>query len=115
MAICSMCGSEFDPEFAEDEFVLNHGDRCYENFNGPHCYDCAHEVIEEGIEGHYHEFCEECGTKFDLFEDNLKFMFAASKYDNADLLTVESYSNRILCADCAIDYMREQFPHGGGF
>lgn len=113
--ICSMCGSEFDPEVARDEFEDEHGDMSYDNFYAPHCYECAHEVIENCVDGHYFEYCDRCNKKFDWFAEDSDFMLRSGRYDNADLPTIKSYTGQILCSDCAMDYMAEEFPHGGGF
>lgn len=115
MAICTMCGREFDPEAVREEFEMEHSDMSYDNFNGPHCYECAHEVIDSCVDGHYFEYCDQCGKKFDWFAEDSEFMSMSSQYDNADLPTIKSYTGKILCADCAMDYMAEEFPHGGGF
>lgn len=115
MAICTMCGKEFDPEVAREEFEMEHSDMSYDNFDGPLCYECAHEVIDSCVDGRYFEYCDKCGEKFDWFAEDSDFMSMSSQYDNADLPTIKSYTGKILCADCAMDYMAEEFPHGGGF
>lgn len=115
MEYCTICGRQFNPDGARDKFEDEHSDRNYDNFDGPVCYKCAHEIIEDCLEGHYHEYCDECGKEFDFFAENAEFMDAAYRYDNADLLNIQSYYGKILCKDCAMDFMRQEFPGGGGF
>jgi hypothetical protein len=115
MTTCIMCGKPFDPEFDREQFLLEHGDKNYDYFKGPHCFECAHEVIDEGLEGHYLEFCDDCGKQFDFYSDNIYFMDVARPYSNADLPTIQSYYRKILCSDCALNLMEREFPNGGGF
>lgn len=115
MAVCSQCKKEFIPSEAREEFELEYPDMAYDNFNRSLCYECAHEIIDNCVDGYYFEECEQCEKKFDWFADNCTFMEMNSQYDNADLPTIKSYTNKILCADCASDYMHEEFPNGGGF
>lgn len=105
MARCEWCGKEFDIDEAREIF----DDECgriwsYDNFGKCLCGECAVEAIQDEADGVYFETCECCGKNFDYGEECRIF------YDNANASfgLADCWSNRILCASCAIDEIDEE-------
>ena len=70
MAVCDLCGAEFDPSEAEDEFESEFGILSYGNLEKTLCGKCAIEVINCKVDGVYFETCERCEKRFDYIEDS---------------------------------------------
>lgn len=106
MPKCEWCGKRFDAEEAEDIFEEEYGGiLSYHNFIKPLCGDCAVEIIRDEVEGFYYETCEECGKRFDYIEECGKYY----NYSNGDTDLTDCWDDQILCAECAINYMEDQY------
>lgn len=90
MAICENCGMEYDISEAKDKFnsiySMDNDDIIQDN-----CFDCASSIIESQCDV---KKCDNCGKRFDFFEDNLDFM---SEHE----ISLYSGFNECLCLNCA--------------
>lgn len=107
MAICEICGKEYDEDEAQEEFERE-CDRDLKNgnhFNECLCFECARDAIEEN---NFYDFCEECGARFHVGEADLEFEDKCGEYHLIDSARMD-ISTKILCADCALDVAREDY------
>lgn len=107
MPKCEWCGEKFDQEIAEDYFEQDFGllGLSYNCFKPKLCFNCACEAIEEGADGVYFDDCEECGTLFDLAEEESSFQSHFSDCNGTTLIDCWNTTKMILCADCAMNYV----------
>lgn len=107
MAKCSWCGNRFNRETVEENFNTEYSiyPFQYSCFRTILCYDCAVEAIEEGADGVYFDTCEECGTTFDYGEAVSDFESHFPWYNGTSLTDYWKTANKILCADCAMNYV----------
>lgn len=106
MAKCKWCGESFDREDAlyefEGETLLN-----YANLALRLCGSCAIQAIEDEVDGVYFETCADCGTQFDLIEEQSKF-----DSDPNDFGYLRDYwddGDRPRCAECALKKAEEEY------
>ena len=105
MPKCECCGKRFDVEDAEDIFLEEYRVLSYQNFIKPLCGECAIEIIQDEVEGFYYETCEKCGKRFDYIEECGNYYH----YSNGDTDLTDCWDDQILCAECAINYMDDQY------
>lgn len=97
MPKCEWCGVKYDIDEEEDVFMSEIWSLSYtESLQKCLCGKCAIEAHENMADGVFFETCEECGSRFDVMEDEGIFQ---SRYDGVDLR--DFWRNKILCADCA--------------
>lgn len=98
--ICEYCGNEFDEQDARDEFEME-TQKNYYYLTKCLCAECAIQAIDNMDDGVYYEVCENCGTQFDPFSDELELQRHTGD-DGAELGMFDRY----LCLDCALnEYM----------
>ena len=105
MAVCDLCGAEFDPSEAEDEIESEFGILSYGNLEKTLCGECAIEVINCKVDGVYFETCERCEKRFDYIEDS-------ARVENELGYTLTGYStitnDHFLCFDCASEVASQE-------
>lgn len=104
MAKCEWCGKTFDVDEARDDFECETG-LSYDNLALCLCGDCAIDAIDDEADGVYFETCEECGNRFDLFEEQSKFENGPNDYGSLR----DYWDEKILCADCAIEEAENRY------
>ena len=107
MPKCDCCGKRFDVDEANEDFECEYGmDLTNGNhFNERLCFECAKEAFEDK---EYYDFCEKCGKRFHIGDDDLRFENECGEY-HLDYGVRSEISELILCADCALDAAREQY------
>ena len=100
MAKCEWCGNNFNRQEAEYEFDSETFGLSYGNIRKCLCGTCSVDVIKDEVDGIYFESCEDCGTEFDLIEEQGKFSSNFSWESGAGLR--DYWKDKILCCDCAI-------------
>lgn len=95
--ICDYCGNEFDEEDARDVFEMETL-KTYDYLTKNLCAECAIEAIDDMDNGIYYEVCENCGSQFDPFEDELELQRRTGN-DGAEINMFGKY----LCLDCSLD------------
>ena len=99
--ICEYCGKEFDIEEARDDFEMETS-KNYNQLTKCLCAECAIEAINDMADGVYYEVCENCGSKFNPFLDEVELQQATGD-DGATIDMFEKY----LCLDCSLDKYAE--------
>lgn len=97
MAICEMCGAEFEEAEAREFFEDECSSKSYDNFNKCLCGDCAVSVIYDEEDGIYFETCDRCGKTFDYIVENADF----EESSNGTSLNAWG-GGSILCYECAM-------------
>ncbi|MCM1538748.1 MAG: hypothetical protein NC254_10160 [bacterium] len=99
---CDYCGKKFDIEDARDDFEIETL-KNYDYLTKCLCAECAIEAINNMESGIYYEVCENCGSRFDPFVDEIELQEQTGDY-GVQLNMFE----RFLCLACALDeYMNE--------
>ena len=100
MAICEICGIEFDDFNIEDEFYDAVTASChplsYDNFGKTICCDCA---VDEYERGNYFEQCTDCGKRFYPEEEYNEFNYEAESHG---IFEADMWEEDVLCAECAL-------------
>lgn len=106
MAKCKRCGEFFDVDDAKIEFE---GETLltYDNLVLRLCAGCAIDAINDREDEIYFETCDNCGTRFDLFEEESRFENNPNDY--GELRDYWSDGDRPLCAECAIEEAESRF------
>lgn len=100
--ICDYCGKEFDVEEARDDFEMETL-KNYDYLTKCLCAECAIEAINDMDDGIYYEVCENCGSRFDPFADELEFQRQTG--DNG--VEIDMFG-KYLCLDCSLDEYRNR-------
>ena len=101
--VCEYCGKEFDVGEACDEFEMETLKR-YDYLTKCLCAECAIEAINDRDSGIYCEVCENCGSRFDPFVDELEF-----ERQTGDSGVEIGMFGKSLCLDCSLDEYRNRF------
>lgn len=101
--VCEYCGKEFDVEEACDDFQMETLKR-YDYLTKCLCAECAIEAINDMDSGIYLEECENCGTRFDPFADELEF-----ERQTGDSGVEIDMFGKYLCLDCSLDEYRNRY------
>ncbi len=100
MLKCEWCGKGYDEEEANNCFSTYTNRLSYENIKKNLCGECAVQAIEDEVVGVYIEKCEECGKKFDLFEESNEYDSNFSWANGTSLR--DEWDDKIRCCDCAL-------------
>lgn len=99
MAVCALCGNQFEEKDAKTEFERLTWRLHYEKLRRPLCGSCAVHAIERRKEGLYFETCGKCGKTFDLAVDERDFEHTF-QWDHSKTLR-DCWGKQVLCCDCA--------------
>lgn len=100
--ICDCCGKEFDVQDARDVFQMETL-KNYDFLTKTLCAECAIEAIEDMDDGIYYEVCENCGSRFDSFADEIEL-----RRQTGDSGAEIDMFGKYLCFNCALDEYRSR-------
>lgn len=99
---CDYCGKEFDEQDAREVFeieTLKNNDYLTKSL----CAECAIEAINNMNDGVYYEVCENCGSSFDPFADELELR----RQTGDDGVEIDMFG-KYLCLNCSLDEYRNK-------
>lgn len=95
--VCERCGKRFDETDAREEFEGETG-KCFDYLTKTLCDECAIQAIEDKEDGVYLELCENCGTRFDPFIDEMEFRSQTGD----DGVEIDMFG-KYLCLSCSLE------------